>query len=425
MPYIIDRRLNSKNKNTVNRQRFLRRYRKQIKKAVSEAIGKRSITDMDRGENVSIPRDDVSEPTFGHGSGGSKNFVLTGNKEFVTGDRIQRPPSQQGGGAGEGEASDSGEGDDDFAFQISQEEFLEFMFEDLALPNMVKRQLADSSEFKTVRAGFSEAGSPSQLNVVRSLRSAHARKIALGGKSRRKRRELRMELEALVEPLSDAEEIRKKVLLEEIEVLTRKLAAIPYIDEFDLKYNLTVKLPQPAPKAVMFCVMDVSGSMTEEIKDTAKRFYFLLYLFLKRNYEKIELVFIRHHNTASEVNEHDFFYSRETGGTVVSSALTLMDEIIKERYSPSQWNIYGAQASDGDNWQGDTEKCVDILTNKILPCVQHFSYIEIGKRPPQELWYSYKDIQTGVFNDRFDLKAVQDNSHIYPVFRQLFERGVA
>lgn len=424
MPYIIDRRLNSKNKNTVNRQRFLQRYRKQIKKAVSKAIGKRSITDMDRGEDVSIPRDDVNEPVFSHGPGGRRDFVLTGNKEFTTGDRIPRPPQSQGGGAGEGEASDSGEGDDDFVFQISQEEFLEFMFEDLALPNMVKRQLADSREFKTVRAGFSEAGSPSQLNVVRSLKSAHARKIALGAKNRRKRKELRAELEAFAEPLSDQELLRKQEILDEIEVLSRKINAIPYIDEFDLKYNLTVKLPQPSPKAVMFCLMDVSGSMTEEIKDTAKRFFFLLYLFLRRNYEKIELVFIRHHNTASEVNEHDFFYSRETGGTVVSSALELMDEVIQDRYSPTQWNIYAAQASDGDNWQGDTEKCVDLLNNKILPCVQHYSYIEIGKRPPQELWYSYKEIQGGVFGDRFDLKAVQDNTQIYPVFRQLFERGV-
>lgn len=424
MPNIIDRRLNSKNKNTVNRQRFLRRYRKQIKQSVSEAIGRRSITDMDRGEDVSIPKDDVGEPVFGHGQGGERNFVLTGNKEFARGDKIQRPPPSEGGGSGEGEASDSGEGDDEFVFQISQEEFLEFMFEDLALPNMVKRQLADSSEYKMVRAGYSEAGSPSQLNVVRSLKSAHARKIALGAKNRRRRKALRLELEALIEPLNDVEEARKIDILAEIEVLSRKLNAIPYIDEFDLKYNLTVKLPQPSPKAVMFCLMDVSGSMTEDIKDTAKRFFFLLYLFLKRNYEKTDLVFIRHHNTASEVNEHDFFYSRETGGTVVSSALTLMDEIITERYPPSQWNIYGAQASDGDNWQGDTEQCVQVLTEKVLPCVQHYSYIEIGKRPPQELWYSYKDIQSGVFGDRFDLKAVQDNSQIYPVFRQLFERGV-
>jgi len=424
MPYIIDRRLNSKNKNTVNRQRFLRRYRKQIKKSVSEAIGRRSITDMDRGEDVSIPREDVNEPVFGHGQGGERNFVLTGNKEFATGDKIQRPPQSEGGGAGEGDATDSGEGDDEFVFQISQEEFLAFMFEDLALPNMVKRQLADSSEYKMVRAGYSEAGSPSQLNIVRSLKSAHARKIALGGKKRRLRKALRLELEALIAPLSDEQSLRKAEILAEIEVLSRKLNAIPYIDEFDLKYNLTVKLPQPSPKAVMFCLMDVSGSMTEDIKDTAKRFFFLLYLFLKRNYEKIDLVFIRHHNTASEVNEHDFFYSRETGGTVVSSALTLMDEIISERYSPSQWNIYAAQASDGDNWQGDTERCVELLNEKILPCVQHYSYIEIGKRPPQELWYSYKAIQKGLFSDRFDLKAVQDNSQIYPVFRQLFERGV-
>ena len=133
MPYIIDRRLNSKNKNTVNRQRFLRRYRKQIKQSVSEAIGRRSITDMDRGEDISIPREDVSEPVFGHGQGGERNYVLSGNKEFATGDKIKRPPSSEGGGAGEGDASDSGEGDDDFVFQISQEEFLEFMFEDLSL----------------------------------------------------------------------------------------------------------------------------------------------------------------------------------------------------------------------------------------------------------------------------------------------------
>ena len=424
MPYIIDRRLNSKNKNTVNRQRFLRRYRKQIKQSVSEAIGRRSITDMDRGEDISIPREDVNEPVFGHGPGGERNYVLSGNKEFATGDKIQRPPSSEGGGSGEGEASDSGEGDDDFVFQISQEEFLEFMFEDLALPNMVKRQLAESDEYKLARAGYSEVGSPNQLNIVRSLKSAHARKIALGGKHRRKRKALRAELEALIEPLDEQAVQRKSEILDEIDLLSRKLNAIPYIDEFDLKYNLTVKLPQPSPKAVMFCLMDVSGSMTEDIKDTAKRFFFLLYLFLKRNYEKIDLVFIRHHNTASEVNEHDFFYSRETGGTVVSSALTLMDEIIRERYSPSRWNIYAAQASDGDNWQGDTERCVELLNEKILPCVQHYSYIEIGKRPPQELWYSYKMIQSGVFSDRFDLKAVQDNSQIYPVFRQLFERGV-
>src|SRR3989338_6106597 len=127
----------------------------------------------------------------------------------------------------------------------------------------------------------------------------------------------------------------------------------------------------------MFCVMDVSGSMDEAKKEIAKRFFILLYLFLTKNYETIELVFIRHHTTAKEVNEKEFFYSRETGGTVVSSALELMRDIILYRYSSADWNIYGAQASDGDNWNNDSPRCADILMRDIMPYVQYFAYVEI------------------------------------------------
>jgi len=422
MSYIIDRRLNSKNKSTVNRQRFLKRYRKQIRKAVSDAVNNRKITDMERGENISIPRGDISEPLFQHGNGGKRNIVHPGNKEFHAGDKIQRP---EGGGQsnGTGQASDSGDGMDDFVFQISQSEFLEFNFEDLALPNMVKRQLLSGDSFNFVRAGISEAGSPNQINIVRSLRSAHARRIALGGKKRKQRRELQKALEAFQEPLSDAEKSEQQRIKEEIEALSAHLDKLPFIDEFDLKYNLKVKVPKPSPRAVMFCLMDVSGSMTQEIKDTAKHFFFLLYLFLQRNYEKIDVVFIRHHTQASEVSEEDFFYSRETGGTVVSSALHLMHSIIEERYSPEQWNIYGAQASDGDNWQGDLNKCHDVMTNSLLPAVQYFTYIEIGENDPQDLWWLYKHL-TNDFGDRLAISKVKNNSEIFPVFRELFHKQV-
>lgn len=420
MAYIIDRRLNSKNKSTVNRQRFLKRYKKQIRKSVAEAITKRGITDMERGESITIPKKDISEPVFGHGKGGKRDIVHVGNKEFLTGDEIPRPEEGDGGSGG-GNASDSGEGMDEFAFQISQDEFLEIMFEDLALPNMLKRQLLDNDSFNYKRAGFSQVGNPSQLNIVRSLRSAHARKIALGAKKRRRCRELKEQLLALVEPLNDQQQKEKIAIEEEIKILSRKINAIPFIDDYDLKYNLTIKVPKPSPKAVMFCVMDVSGSMTEEIKDTAKRFFFLLYLFLQRQYEKIDVVFIRHHTSAMEVSEEDFFYSRETGGTVVSTALTLMHEIIVERYPPDQWNIYGAQASDGDNWQADIEKCQYVMSSQILPLVQYFTYIEMGGREVQSLWHLYEDLQRD-FVDRFALSQVKDNGDIYPVFRELFQR---
>jgi uncharacterized sporulation protein YeaH/YhbH (DUF444 family) len=417
MSYIIDRRLNSKNKSTVNRQRFLKRYRKQIRKSVSDAVNQRNIKEMEKGESITIPKKDISEPIFGHGQGGRRTIIHPGNKEFSEGDRLLRP---QDGEGGEG-ASDSGEGMDDFVFQISQSEFLEFMFEDLALPNMVKRQLSATDNFSYHQAGISEVGNPNQMNLIRTMRSAQARRIALGGKKRKKRRALRKQLELLVDPLSKEEQLQKQAMEEEILVLTKKLNALPFIDDFDLKYNLKVKVPKPSPKAVMFCIMDVSGSMTQDIKNIAKRFFFLLYIFLQRNYEKIDVVFIRHHTQASEVDEETFFYDRETGGTVVSSALEMVSDIIQERYPPDQWNIYTAQASDGDNWPNDQPKCHHLMTEKILPFVQYFTYIEIGGNQPQELWHLYQGIQKD-FNDNFATSRVEDGGDIYPVFRELFKK---
>ncbi|MCK5917279.1 MAG: YeaH/YhbH family protein [Cocleimonas sp.] len=422
MSYIIDRRLNSKNKSTVNRQRFLKRYRKQIRKSVSDAVNQRNIQDMEQGESISIPTKDISEPAFSHGKGGRRTVVHPGNKEFAEGDRLPRPEGGQGG-SGQGQASDSGEGMDEFVFQISQSEFLEFMFENLALPNMVKRQLLGMDSFSYHQAGISEVGNPNQMNLVRTMRSAQARRIALGGKKRKKRRELRQQLVAFIEPLSKSEHLKKLTIEEEIAVLTKKLNALPYIDEYDLKYNLKVKTPKPSPQAVMFCVMDVSGSMTQDIKNTAKRFFFLLYLFLQRNYKKIEVVFIRHHTKASEVDEETFFYDRETGGTVVSSALEMVSDVIQERYPPDQWNIYTAQASDGDNWPNDQAICHKLMTEKILPFVQYFTYIEIGSSQPQELWHLYQGIQRD-FSHNFATSRVENDADIYPVFRELFKKRV-
>ncbi len=419
MSYIIDRRLNSKKKSTVNRQRFLRRYREHIRKAVSDAVDKRSITDIERGEKISIPSKDINEPIFHHGKGGHNTRVLPGNDQFSAGDHIPRPPSGQGGGGGS-EASDSGEGEDEFVFQISQEEFLNFVFEDLELPNLLKRQLAGLEEFEYRRAGFSNEGNPGQINVVRSLRSANARRIALTGKSRRALREAEQELE----DTSDKDSNDAIALQEKIRTLKARIHRVPWLDDYDLKYNLHVKKPLPTSKAVMFCLMDVSGSMDQATKDVAKRFFLLLFLFLNRNYKHIDVVFIRHHTSAKEVDEQEFFYSRETGGTIVSSALKLMHEIVQARYSPSEWNIYAAQASDGDNWNDDSAVCQKILTEQILPVTQYFSYIEITNRDRQALWHAYREIEAA-FPDSFAMKHLVDAGDIYPVFRELFRKKIA
>jgi uncharacterized sporulation protein YeaH/YhbH (DUF444 family) len=422
MSYVIDRRLNGKNKSTVNRQRFLRRYREHIKKAVEEAVGRRSIMDMEHGEQISIPGRDIDEPSLHHGRGGKQTIVHPGNKEFSSGDRIPRPQGG-GGGRGAGKASNSGDGMDDFVFQITQEEFLDFMFEDLELPNLVKRHLTGAETFKTVRAGISSEGNPSRINIVRTLRSAHARRIALSGSSRAKLREAKLELERL--KLHEPDNLGDiKAIEEEIAKLRARIERVPFLDTFDVKYNLLTKHPNPSSKAVMFCLMDVSGSMTQATKDVAKRFFILLYLFLKRNYDKIEVVFIRHHTSAKEVDEEEFFYSRETGGTIVSSALKLMQEIMAERYPINEWNIYGAQASDGDNWNDDSPVCRDILINQIMPSMQYYTYVEITPREHQALWYEYEAVRE-TFSDAFAQQQLVSAADIYPVFRELFQRRTA
>ena len=425
MTYFIDRRANAKNKSAVNRQRFLQRYRSHIKRAGEEAVNRRSITDMERGEKISIPAKDISEPVFQHGPGGARTIVSPGNKEFVEGDRLRRPGGEGRGGSGEGSASNQGEGMDEFAFSLSREEFLDFVFDGLALPHLERKQLRDLDEVRPVRAGVTRDGVPSRINIVRSMREAQARRIGMRAPIKRALREAEEALES--EERKDPvlrNPARIGELKAEIERLEKRLEAVPFIDTYDLRYNNLIDQPQPSNKAVMFCVMDVSGSMTQGHKDIAKRFFLLLYLFLERNYEKVELVFIRHHTAAKEVDEEEFFYSRETGGTIVSSALTLVDEIIAKRYSPAQWNLYVAQASDGDNWDDDSLTCRDLLMTSLMAKLQYYTYVEITPHSHQALWEEYERVQAA-HPSRFAMQQIVEPGDIYPVFRKLFRKRVA
>ncbi|MBK1687475.1 YeaH/YhbH family protein [Rubrivivax gelatinosus] len=422
MQQIIDRRLAGKNKSIGNRERFLRRHKDQIREAVKRAIDGRGIRDIERGEEIHIPKKDLSEPVFGHGQGGVREIVHPGNQEYIRGDRIERPKGGGGGGSGSGQASDQGEGEDDFAFALSKEEFMQVFFEDLALPHLVRTQLAEVPEWKTHRAGFSNDGTPNNLHVVRSMRGAIGRRIAIGAGSRRELREMEDRLAVLKAALQPGDAVAEReieTLEEEIARLRARVERIPYLDPIDLRFRNRVRVPVPTSKAVMFCLMDVSGSMDEARKELSKRFFILLYLFLTRHYERIELVFIRHHTQAQEVGEHDFFHARETGGTVVSSALVLMEEIIRARYSPSEWNIYGAQASDGDNWHHDSGRCRELLGDKLLPLVRYYAYVQVAEEE-QNLWEEYTQLQAA--HRHFAMRKATSADQIYPVFRDLFKK---
>ncbi|MBU1436970.1 MAG: YeaH/YhbH family protein [Gammaproteobacteria bacterium] len=421
MAHFIDRRLNGKNKSAVNRQRFIRRYKQQIKQAVSDAISKRSVTDINSGESVTIPGRDITEPFFHQGKGGHREMIHPGNDQFSPGDRIKRPLGGQGG-SGQGDASQDGEGEDEFVFSISKDEYLDLLFEDLELPNLKKNQLDKLVQYKNVRAGYRSEGVPSNIDVVRSLQGSLARRIAMSAGKKKQLHELEQRI-ALLEQDAVPDQLQLQMLLTEASELKKRIAAVPFIDSFDLRFRNFAKRPEPTSKAVMFCLMDVSGSMDQATKDMAKRFYILLYMFLSRSYKNVDVVYIRHHTQAKEVDEQEFFYSQETGGTIVSSALKLMADIVKERYDPTQWNIYAAQASDGDNWADDSPQCASLLTEQLLPFVRYYAYIEITQRPHQSLWQEYEKLLASF--DNFAIQPIRQVSDIYPVFRTLFKKQAA
>lgn len=420
MSQLVDRRLSGKNRSAVNRQRFLRRFKTQIRKAAAEAVSGRKVADLERGEKISIPSKDLSEPIFHHGPGGRRNIVLPGNREFVTGDRVDRPEGGAGGGGSGG--SPDGEGMDDFVFELSKEEFMEYFFQDLALPDLVKKHLAAVPEVKRARAGFVSQGNPSNLHVVRSMKQAIGRRLAMAATPRDALREAEEAL-AELEAQGRGASAEADALREDIAALKARIAAVPFLDTWDLRYANRVDQPTPSSQAVMFCLLDVSGSMDENRKNIAKRFFMLLYLFLTKNYERIDVVFIRHHTVAREVEEEEFFSSRESGGTVVSSALELMHEIILARYPSASWNIYAAQASDGDNWEDDSPRCRELLMQKILPLVQYFAYVEIEAEEPQSLWHEYAQVKA--MSPRFAMQRILTLEDIYPVFRELFQKKAA
>jgi len=417
---IIDRRKNDKGKSTINRQRYVRRVKEQVREAVKETIRNGNIKDISNkdGNKVKIKGKGLKQPSFQHGKGGTQQRTYPGNKEFIQGDRIKRPPEGESGG--KGNASNTGEGEDDFEFLLTRDEYLDLFFEDLELPDLVKKEISKVDEWVNRRAGFSVDGNPSRLNIVRSMKQSKSRRLALRSPKKKRLKVLEEELAVL---LQSGEAASADILKLELEIkkLKKRIKAIPFIDDMDLRYNRWEKVPIPATQAVMFAIMDVSGSMGDWEKEMAKRFFMLLYLFLFRNYQRVEIVFIRHHTIAKEVDEEEFFYSKETGGTLVSTSFELMKNIIEERYNPQQWNIFACQASDGDNWAQDSLVTMDLIRN-LLPVLQYLAYVEIDKRGSRnsDLWPYYEKLAAET--EKFAMNIITDMNEIYPVFRGLFEK---
>lgn len=434
---LIDRRKNPKAKSLSNRQRFVDRAKKAVRESAKKALSTRSMSDQ-TDVDVSISTDGLEEPRFGHDQTvGEYDYVLPGNHDFIVGDIIRKPPQQDGGGGGgSGSGDGGGGGEDEFEFSLAYDEFLDVIFDDLELPDLIKQSEKNAVSFVNRRAGHTNVGIPANLNVEKTAVAGIARRIALKAPKLRKIKELEEEIESILakyapEEVLQRDDIRRIAELEnEIKSLRAKSNAISYLDNVDLRYNNFVKQPRPVTQAVMFCVMDVSFSMGEREKIIAKKFFLLLNLFLRRRYKNIEVVFVRHHDSAIECDEETFFTSREGGGTVVSSGYEEVKKIIADRYDPADWNIYIAQASDGDNEYDDNARVQQILTEDFLPVVQHFVYIEIdrgyygfyGKQFAADsgLWKVIAPLAN--VHENISVAQIDNESEVIRVFRNMFKQ---
>lgn len=405
MANIVDRRLNGRNKSLPNRKKFIDRYKGQLKKKVEEIATNRDmkgLMESDHEIDIGISEPHLeTDPYTGH-----DQWVVAGNEEYEEGDKFQKSKQKSSGNTGEGE-----EGEDNFTFTLSPEEFLDIYFSDLELPDFLKTSNKRDIEFKYKRAGYSKYGIPARLNLKKSMEQAIARRISTQAQ--------------ITHEIEELEAVSERTAEQEQQLALLKKKKPLYLDPEDIRYNLYVKNPKPIKHAVMICIMDVSASMEELEKTTAKRFFSLLYMFLHKEYKSVELVFIRHTHEAEEVNEFEFFYGRKTGGTLVCSAYELAADIIDTRYDLSTTNIYVTHASDGDVWiEEDGAKTVEILQERILPKVQYAAYLEIDpgyRNGSNSLWSVLHPISE--HNPHFGCGIIGEDLDVYQAFRKLFEKS--
>lgn len=419
MTIIIDRRKNPKQKSLGNRQRFLERFRGKIKDAAKKHINDRSISDGGSQE-VNISDGGIDEPRFTHNTGnGDWEYVLPGNDEYLPGDHIPKPQGGAGGAGGR-QGGKGGIGEDEFSFYLSYDEYLNLIFDDLELPDLIKASEKVILSHQMRRAGFTTAGVPSNLNIERTAIAGLSRRLALKSPKLKRIAELEEQLE------NETDSEKRLAIEEEISSLRIRANAINFLDKPDLRYNNFVPQPHPITQAVMFCIMDVSYSMGEKEKTISKKFFMLLHLFLRRRYKNIEVVFIRHHETAEECDEETFFTKKETGGTVVSTAYDLASKIIRERYNPKDWNIYIAQCSDGDNYMSDDNPLAQAI-REIIDSVQFLAYLEIDNTPAEMIYGVNSNLWETIFKVKSEFPQVTmykiaDEDDILAIFRKFFKR---
>ncbi len=426
----VDRRKTGKGKSAGNRQRLLERIKDTIRSAKPDDIASGGVKGSSQGFSnpVRVARDALHEPSFHYSlRSGINEIIFIGNDQWERGDEWRIEYDE--GGGGRGGAGQGGGGEDDFIINISRDEFLNIFFEDCELPDMHETSERVLPETIQKPAGFQKDGTAARLSVIRSYRNSLGRRNALVGADKTELEELENELNELNtalegNPLNAVANARYKEVEARIAELKRKISAVPFFEKFDLRYRRSEKVDVKQADAVLFLLMDISGSMDEDKKTIARKLFSLQYAFIRKRYPQTDVIFIAHTDDAEEMTEEDFFTTRKSGGTTVSSSLILAHEIIKQRYDPDKTNIYLSYAGDGDNWPSDNQVVLSELEdNGLLSKLRHAVYSQVG------IGYSFNtgagtlwDIMTSVSNTthKLDLLRIRTDDEVFSSFRKVY-----
>lgn len=431
----VDRRKTGRGKSLPNRQRLLRRIKDAIRQSKPKDIDAGGVKGATNGSGpanpVSVTRDCLHEPTLHYdGNSGEYDVVLIGNDVWERGDEFP----MEGGGGGRGNGAGQGGGDDtedDFVVNVSREEFFNVFFEDCELPDLQETNAKELPETMPKHAGFQKEGNPAQLSVIRSYKNALPRRRALSADSR-------AELEELEEKIKQYEdgthpqcaslakaEIETIIiqLMARCEELRAKIAGVPFFEKLDLRYTKKEKVLVKSADAVFCMIMDISGSMDEDKKRIARKFFSLQYAFIKKKYPNTDLVFVAHTDKPYEMTEEEFFTTRVSGGTTVSPAYEMMHDIIKARYDANQTNIYLSQASDGDNWDTDNGNIIPTLEESgLLSKLRHMSYAHVGPEGwSNGLWTALESVANT--SKKLSMVKIYDDSDVFDSFRKIYAKS--
>ena len=321
-----------------------RRHRQLVEKSIKENLGdilsEESIIGEGKNKKYKIPIRGIKEYEFIYGR--STKGVATGTGEEKRGDKIGEVGKSSGKGSN---GAGNSPGDDIYETEITLEELLDYIIEDLHLPNLDKKKYSDILVDSTSKKrGYQKYGIKPRLAKKKTVVCKIARKQG------------------------------KKRAMREVDI-DEELERFPFREE-DLRYYKVKNKPKRESNAVLVFIMDVSGSMDNTKKYLARSFFFVISKFIRRKYNNIAFEFVSHTTVAKRVDEYEFFHKAESGGTYISSGLNLALEIIREKYPPEMWNIYPLYASDGDNWAEDNERAMKSV-NELCDISSMFGYIEL------------------------------------------------